>query len=454
MKQTGATAALALAYLALATSGISAFALPHGHGRSTDNSNDVPEGSPETLPGAFIIEWSDGYDPEDSFYSDLGIDIEQRMDLKFRLFNGGSFRLTNATDDETGLITRQMAARPEVKAIWPVKTIQMPVPDINLKQVHNVATTAPRVTRRQSDTADGYRPHVMSQVDKLRAQGFTGKGIRVAVVDSGIDYTHPALGGCFGEGCLVSYGWDLVGDNYAPPGELEPDADPYDGCVGHGTQAAGIIATQPNELGFTGAAPDVTLGAYRAWGCSGATTNDVLLAAFNRAYEDGSDIISCSAGYYTGWSTDPWGIAASRIVDNGVPVIVSAGNSGREGIFNHASPATGIGVASIGSVDNEVMPLLQTKGSFTFTNSTEEFGFLSGSTAFSENLTLPLWSVSLDPEASNDACSPLPEDTPDLSDKLVLLRVSDTSVCGSWQQGENLVAKGAQYLMYYSQDNS
>lgn len=64
----------------------------------------------------------------------------------------------------------------------------------------------------------------MTGVDKLRAEGYYGSGLRVAVVDSGIDYKHPALGGCYGEGCLVAFGYDLVNDVN----------DPYDNCDGHG----------------------------------------------------------------------------------------------------------------------------------------------------------------------------------------------------------------------------
>jgi subtilisin family serine protease len=42
---------------------------------------------------------------------------------------------------------------------------------------------------------------------------FTGKGIKVAVIDTGVDYTHPALGGCFGPGCRVSVGYNYVDNN-------------------------------------------------------------------------------------------------------------------------------------------------------------------------------------------------------------------------------------------------
>ena len=44
--------------------------------------------------------------------------------------------------------------------------------------------------------------------------GLTGKGVTVAVIDTGIDYIHPDLGGCFGPGCRVTKGWDLVGDAF------------------------------------------------------------------------------------------------------------------------------------------------------------------------------------------------------------------------------------------------
>lgn len=49
-----------------------------------------------------------------------------------------------------------------------------------------------------------------------------------------VDYLHPALGGCFGPGCLVGFGYDLVGDAYAGGNIPVPDPDPMD-CAGHGS---------------------------------------------------------------------------------------------------------------------------------------------------------------------------------------------------------------------------
>ncbi|KAF0315725.1 subtilisin-like serine protease pr1c [Colletotrichum asianum] len=356
------------------------------------------EDSANVIPGAYVVEWETDMADAPGFYQSLGLEVEHRLDLKYQLFKGASFRIINGSNDVSNDISGMIAARPENGYLGAVRWSK-------------------EAASREPDT---YAPHVMTQVDKLRAEGYTGKGIRIGIVDSGVDYTHPALGGCFGERCLVSYGWDLTGDNYFPPSSPEPDADPYDGCVGHGTHVAGIIAAQANELGFTGAAPEVTIGAYRAWGCNSLTTNDILLDAFYAAFEDGRDIISCSAGQYTGWANDPWGIAASRIAAQGVSVIVAPGNSGRSGMFLSASPATGVKVTASGSVDNTITPLLLTAGSYTVDNATgisEPFGFISGGPEFAENITLPLWTV-------------------------VLLRVADTSECYSSTQATNVAAKG------------
>ena len=87
--------------------------------------------------------------------------------------------------------------------------------------------------------------------------GFRGKGIRVGIIDSGVDYRHPALGGCLGKGCLVEFGHDFVGN----------DNDPLD-CEGHGTPVSGIIAARDPKMPIRGVAPDVTLGSYRIFGCN------------------------------------------------------------------------------------------------------------------------------------------------------------------------------------------
>lgn len=90
-------------------------------------------------------------------------------------------------------------------------------------------------------SADVNRPLDMGNVKKLHDKGIKGKGVQVALIDSGIDYTHPALGGGFGRGHKVAVGYDFVGDAYDGSNDPVPDGDPLATCEdgGHGTHTAG-----------------------------------------------------------------------------------------------------------------------------------------------------------------------------------------------------------------------
>lgn len=299
----------------------------------------------------------------------------------------------------------------------------------------------------------------MTQVDKLHAANITGKGIKIGIVDTGIDYNHPALGACFGERCpVVTYGWDVAGDEPEPDLPSGGDPDPYDGCYGHGTHVAGIIAARPNKHGFTGVAPGAEIGMFKSSpGCGGYTTSDALLAAMNKAFEAGSDIISCSAGVPSGWAEEPWAVVASRIVKEGVPVIVSAGNSGAQGLLYGNSPASGTNVAAIGSTDNTRVPIILTLSTFSVNDGNEEsFGWVSGNPKLAPNssVELPLWAASTDFEAGANACQPLPNDTPDLSGKITLVRTNDEGECTPTKQAKNIADKGGKYILYYTLSNT
>lgn len=122
-----------------------------------------------------------------------------------------------------------------------------------------------------------------------------------------IDYIYLVFGGCFGLGCLVFYGVDLVGDVFNGVNQLRLDNDFVDNCNGYGIYVVGIIVVQLNNFyGIVGVVEGVQLGVYCVFGCQGDVGNDFLIVVYNMVYEVGSDIIIVFIGGVLGWSEDFW----------------------------------------------------------------------------------------------------------------------------------------------------
>lgn len=246
------------------------------------------------------------------------------------LFNGLSI---DAPATELSKISRIAG----VKNVWPV-----------------VTETLPPYTKEAA--ADLYTALAQTGADIAQSSlGLTGTGVRVAVMDTGIDYNHPDLGGCFGPTCRVAYGYDLVGDafnadptspSYNPA--ATPDNDPDD-CGGHGSHVAGIIGA--NGV-VKGVAPGVTFGAYRVFGCNGSTTSDIMVAAMERVLADNMQVLNMSIGSSFQWPEYPTAKAATRLVNKGVSVVASIGNSGTSGLYAAGAPGVGDKVIGIASFDN------------------------------------------------------------------------------------------------------
>lgn len=211
---------------------------------------------------------------------------------------------------------------------------------------------------------------------------------------------------------------------------------------------SGIIAAQANEYGFTGAAPGVTLGAYRVFGCTGSAANDVLIEAYIRAFEDGSNIITASIGGASGWSEDPWAVVVSRIVESGVPCTVSAGNDGEYGLFYASTASNGKRVTSVASVDNVITPVLLIESDFSIDGGEKEtFGYVTGDPFDWAGVSLPLWAPTYDITDPATGCDAYPADTPDLSGYIVLIRRGS---CTFVQKAQNAAAFGAKYVLFYN----
>ncbi|GAA3222499.1 S8 family serine peptidase [Nonomuraea helvata] len=217
--------------------------------------------------------------------------------------------------------------------------------------------------------------------------GKTGAGVKVAVIDTGIDYTHANFGGSgnpadfkSNNGAVIEPGtfptakviggYDFVGDDYDandPASTPKPDPDPLD-CNGHGSHVAGSSAgsgvtadgktytgpydttthTRTFKVG-PGVAPAASLMAYRVFGCEGSASEDVIVSAMERALKDGADVVNMSLGSPFGRIEEPSAQAVRTLTRAGVTVVTSAGNSGQNAYLVGA-PAiapTAIAVAAL-----------------------------------------------------------------------------------------------------------
>lgn len=179
-----------------------------------------------------------------------------------------------------------------------------------------------------------------------RGNNLTGKGIVVAVIDSGVDYNHNDLGGCIGNGCKVIGGYDFV----------DSDADPMD-VDGHGTHVAGIVAANG---GVVGVAPDASILAVRVLDSEGNGFNTQTVEGIEYAVDpdgdpstdDGADIINLSLGG-PGDADDIVSSAVDAATAAGVVVVAAAGNNGSYYDIGKHSPASARTAITVGSVDKQ-----------------------------------------------------------------------------------------------------
>ena len=230
--------------------------------------------------------------------------------------------------------------------------------------------------------------------------GFRGEGIKIAILDTGIDYTHANFGGpgtvaafnaafatstapanpaYFGPSApKVKGGTDLVGDTYdANPNNStyqpvpHPDPNPLDcpatsGNVGHGSHVAGSAAgfgvlnnatyngpynsaayQQHFQIG-PGVAPKADIYAVRVFGCNGST--DVVTEAIDWAVANNVDVISMSLGADFGDANTSDAIAVHNAVLAGITVVSASGNAGPAPYIT-SSPASGTGGITAAAMD-------------------------------------------------------------------------------------------------------
>ncbi|MBD2016781.1 peptidase S8 [Microcoleus sp. FACHB-53] len=193
----------------------------------------------------------------------------------------------------------------------------------------------------------------MVKAPEAWAQGFTGEGIVVAVIDTGVDYTHLDLDGNIwvNEGEIAGNGiddddngfvddvrgWDFVANDNNPMDEQ-----------GHGTHVAGTIAAEKNDFGVTGVAYNAKIMAVRVLDAGGSGSVSNIAAGIRYAADNGADVINLSlGGGYSSEEEDAIEYATAK----GSVVVMAAGNESASQPSYPANLANQWGIA-VGAVDS------------------------------------------------------------------------------------------------------
>ncbi len=287
--------------------------------------------------------------------------------------------------------------------------------------------------------------------------GRFGDGVRIGVIDTGIDYRHATFGGGTFPNAKVVGGHDFAGDAYTGADTLpEPDADPLD-CGGHGTHVAGTAAGfGVNADGSTyrgpyssvdldamkigpGTAPRASLYALKVFGCDGST--ELTAKALDWAldpdgdgdFSDKLDVVNLSLGSDFGAPDDPDSLFVRKLVEHGVVVVAAAGNGG-DFYDVSGSPANAPGAISVAN----------SRDASEVRDGVEALGQRwpgQYSIGFKGPLDLTLPVVRLTSEV--DGCWPI---STSLAGKIVWLEWDDndaTRACGSGARTDNAWKAGA-----------
>jgi subtilisin family serine protease len=301
--------------------------------------------------------------------------------------------------------------------------------------------------------------------------GATGRGVTVAVIDTGIDYTHAAFGGSgdpadyaendptiIEDGTFptmrVIGGYDFAGTAYDAGDDLNnipvPDEDPLDEG-GHGTHVASTIASYGSPDIGPGVAPEASLYALKIFGADGSTS--LTLQAIEWAMDpqglghlgEPVDVINMSLG--TDWGpadeTAPEFIAVENAVSIGVVVVASAGNAGNSS-YVVGSPSVADSAISVAASSTGFMqePFIQS-------DSLADIPYFPSSNPIDEAITAEMVDVSVAIDPSGELCT-VPEGQEDaLLDKIALISRGN---CSFGDKINNAEALGAVAAVIYNNE--
>ena len=242
----------------------------------------------------------------------------------------------------------------ELKKLLAIQGVTLIEPDVHIDSI-------PEVPKQLAATAAFKSSSSFLGVDKLWAEGLDGKGIKIAVLDTGIDPDHPEFKGIYKGGRNFvphssKYAKPRAKDDASETKPSErPKTTPEKNEVGmpfattHGTHVSGIIAaTGANDFGFKGIAPKVDLYAYRVLGAYTGGEFSSILAGIEEAVIQDMDIINLSLGAFNASEADAMAFALNNAMLGGTIAVSAAGNNGlfRGSIGTPATSRLGIAVGN------------------------------------------------------------------------------------------------------------
>ncbi|SGZ46207.1 CIC11C00000000809 [Sungouiella intermedia] len=290
------------------------------YGFTIDDVDGAKQLKSDYAPGRYIVQYETPASPEVqlSRISALGYDVSVQQNYETNIFHGMSFEVLN--DNSTTL--EDLRSLENIKSVWRASIVTL--------EFDPLTATAPK-----------WNPHAVTGVDKLHDLGYTGKDVVIGVVDTGVNYNHPAVGGGLGEGFTVIGGWDFMED------PNNPKPDPMD-CAGHGTFVSSVIVA--NTATMLGVAPNAKIRMYKVFGCSSSTTDDYILAGLLKAYSEKPNVISLSLGSDSGYNSAPLSLVADTISET-IPIVYAAGNSGQVGVMRASPGASAKGAIAVAATE-------------------------------------------------------------------------------------------------------
>ncbi len=172
--------------------------------------------------------------------------------------------------------------------------------------------------------------------DIPRIQGIDGDGIKIAIIDTGVDFNHPDLFGWGPDGKVIG------GYNFIQEGQPPMDNN------GHGTQVAGVVAADGQAVGV---APKAKILAYKVSEDGEGVSSDLIIRAIEKAIEDDADIINISLGVNkTNTKIEK---AVNLALEKEIFVVTAAGNDG-PGLETIGSPGRNFGSVTVGATYNNL----------------------------------------------------------------------------------------------------